>query len=74
MAKSIQKSLEWCENCNKKTIHFRETKQMSWLMHLVLTIFTGGIWLIFFLLTSVFHVFTKPMGGKKTCSQCGFEH
>ena len=25
MAKSIQQSLEWCENCNKKTIHFRET-------------------------------------------------
>ena len=74
MASKIQESLEFCPTCNRKTVHLRQTKQMSWVIHLVLTIFTGFLWLIVLAFIAVWHALTKPIGGKKTCSQCGLEH
>ena len=74
MAKVIEQSLAFCPNCNKKTMHYKETKKLSWLMHLVLTIITGFLWLIFLVLTMIWHMFTKKIGGKRTCSNCGLDH
>lgn len=74
MAAKIEQSLEFCPQCNRKTVHYRQTKQMSWLAHLVLAIFTAGVWLFIWLFIAMWHGLTKPIGGKKTCSQCGFEH
>ncbi len=74
MAKVIEQSLMFCPNCNKKTMHYKETKKLSWLMHLVLTLITGGLWLAFLFITMIWHVFTKKIGGKRTCSNCGLDH
>lgn len=74
MAGKVEQSIEFCPNCNRKTLHIRQTKQMSWLLHLVLAIFTGGLWLIVWGFLVFWHILTKPIGGKKVCSQCGYEH
>lgn len=74
MASKIQESLEFCPTCNRKTVHLRQTKQMSWGLHLFFTFITVGGWLLIWGLMAVWHGLTKPIGGKKTCSQCGLEH
>lgn len=74
MAKVVEQSLAFCQNCNKKTMHYRETKQMSWVVHLILAIITAGLWLVVWAFIMIWHIFTKPIGGKKTCSQCGYDH
>ncbi len=74
MAKVVEQSLAFCPNCQKKTMHYKETKKLSWLMHLVLIIITAGLWLAFLVITMIWHMFTKKIGGKRTCSQCGLDH
>lgn len=74
MASKIQESLDFCPTCNRKTVHLKQTKQMSWLVHLFLAVITGGLWLIVWAFMVIWHGLTKPIGGKKTCSQCGLEH
>jgi len=69
MAEKIQQKLMYCKTCGRKTIHIRNTKEMSWLMHLVLTIFTAGFWLIIWFFLLIWHGFTKPMDGAWTCSE-----
>ena len=71
MAKTVEQQLRKCKRCRMKTLHYRNNKQISWLMHLVLTIFTAGAWLVIFFFVSIIHIFTKPLGGAWTCSQCG---
>jgi len=71
MAHKVAESLRYCKKCVRKTIHYKNTKEMSWLMHLVLTIFTVGMWLVIWFVIMIWHVLTKPIGGKWTCSQCG---
>ena len=74
MAKVIEQSLKFCPNCQKKTMHYKETKKLSWLMHLVLILITATLWLWVLLFTMIWHIFTKKIGGKRTCSQCGLDH
>ncbi|WP_188093930.1 hypothetical protein [Sulfurimonas sp. CVO] len=69
MAEKIQQKLMYCKTCGRKTIHIRNTKEMSWLMHLVLTIFTAGLWLIVWFFLLIWHGFTKPIDGTWTCSE-----
>jgi len=71
MAKKVAENILFCKKCNRKTLQYRNTKEMSWLMHLVLAIFTAGIWLIVWFFIVFWHMLTKPIGGKWTCSQCG---
>lgn len=71
MAQKVEQQMMFCPNEGKPTLHYRNNKEMSWVMHVVLSIFTGGLWLIFWMFTAFFHVLTKPIAGKWTCSQCG---
>lgn len=71
MAYKVEQKMMFCQNEGKQTLHYRNNKEMSWVMHLVLTIFTVGLWLVFWFITAFFHVLTKPIAGKWTCSQCG---
>lgn len=71
MAKKVAERILFCKKCNRETLQYRNTKEMSWLMHLVLAIFTAGIWLIVWFFIALWHMLTKPIGGKWTCSQCG---
>ena len=71
MAHKVEQQMMFCSNEGKPTLHYRNNKEMSWVMHLVLSIFTAGLWLVFWMFTAFFHVLTKPIAGKWTCSQCG---
>ncbi len=70
MATKLQEKLIYCDHCNKQTVHYRNTKEMSWLMHLVLTIFTFGFWILIWMVGLLWHVLTKPIAGKWYCSVC----
>lgn len=74
MAQKLLSKLMPCPTCGRETKHHKNSKQMSWVMHLVLTILTAGIWLIFLMLTMIWHGLTKPKFGKWTCSVCGEKH
>ncbi|WP_200376031.1 hypothetical protein [Thiocystis violacea] len=67
----VQEQLKQCNVCNRQTLHQRNNKQMSWVMHLVLAIFTLGAWLLIWLLIAIWHILTKPIGARWICSVCG---
>jgi len=71
MAKVVQERMMTCKLCDKETLHRRNSKQLSWAMHLVLFIFTLGIWFVIWLITLIWHGLTKPMGRNWICSECG---
>jgi len=71
MAKVVNQQVLQCRKCKRPTLHYQNTKQMSWLMHLVLAIFTGGLWLIVWVFLLLWHGLTKPVNAKWTCSACG---
>ena len=70
MARKVAQELRDCKICGRQTLHYRNTKEMSWLVHLALAIFTLGGWLLIWGFIAFYHVLTKPIGGKWTCSAC----
>ena len=71
MAKSVVQQLKDCPNCGHPTLHLRNTKEMSWIVHLVLFFITAGFWLIVWIPLTIWHLLTKPIAGKWVCSICG---
>ncbi len=77
MAKVVHQEVKFCKNCDKQTLHLRNGKEIKWVMHLVLTILTAGLWLIPFLIMFFWRMLTAPIpgtgGGNKgwVCSGCG---
>ena len=71
MVDKVQQKVRFCPNEGKSTLHYRNNKEIHWLMHLVLAIFSLGIWIIGWAFVAIYHVLTKPIAGKWTCSQCG---
>jgi len=69
MAKIIEEQLKHCSKCDKTTKHLRNNSKSSGFMifvHVILTICTAGIWLIFILLWKVLNA---KVGGWK-CGEC----
>ena len=69
MAKIIEEQMMNCSKCKKLTKHFRNNSKSSGFMilvHLLLTIFTFGIWLLVII---VWKVLNAKIGGWK-CSEC----
>ena len=52
-----------CENCEKITMHF----QQRWgsIVHLILTLLTGGVWLLFWM--------SGTGKDKPECNTCGWQ-
>jgi len=74
MAKQIATSIKYCEQCERKTVHMREARRINWLMHLVLTLVTLGLWVIVFAVVLILHPLTTPLGRKTwICQNCGHE-
>lgn len=74
MAKVVAQKMMYCRNCGQTTLHQKNTKQMSWLMHLVLTVITAGFWAVFWVLSFLWHMIAKPVtavANRWICSQCG---
>ena len=71
MARKVAERVRQCKKCNRETLHYKNVKEMSWAMHLFFTLITFGVWLLIWFLLAIFHLITKPMGGKWVCSICG---
>jgi hypothetical protein len=71
MASKVAEKLIYCKKCKKSTRHLKNTKEMSWLMHFVLAVFTMGGWIIVWAAIVVWHILTKPVGGGWICEACG---
>lgn len=70
MPKKIEEKIMKCSTCNKKTIHMRNSQQtglLMFLVHLVLTVATVGVWLV---LVIVWTLLNKQIGGWQ-CRDCG---
>ena len=70
MAKIIEETLMHCGKCKKKTIHLRngsKTGLLMFLVHLVLTVMTFGVWLV---IVVVWMVLNAKIGGWM-CKECG---
>lgn len=73
MARDMKQYLEWCDNCQKKTLHYREGKKINWMMHIAL-MFVAGLGFITLAFAIVGRLMSAQANPKKTCSSCGFEH
>lgn len=74
MAKVVSQKIKYCNRCDCRTLHQKNSKKMSWLMHLFLTICTFSIWVWVWLLMLIWHMFAKPLTAITNswiCSKCG---
>lgn len=74
MARVISQKMKRCKNCGHSTLHQKNTKQMSWVMHIFLFCITLTFWFWIWLLLFIWHVFAKPttaLFNNWHCSQCG---
>ena len=74
MAIVVEQRLRHCRGCQKQTIHYKNSRQMSWVVHLVLTIFTAGLWLLLWIGFVCLHMVLKPLTSLTSswaCSECG---
>jgi hypothetical protein len=77
MATKVIEKMLFCKQCNKETLHRKNSKQMSWIMHLVLTILTAGGWLIFLAILFIWHTINKSataITNSWVCAECGTKH
>ncbi|KIM05737.1 MAG: hypothetical protein KU28_09560 [Sulfurovum sp. PC08-66] len=74
MASYVMEKVLYCDKCGHDTLHRKNAKKMSWLLHLFLAVITAGIWLIVWGLLFTWHIFNKSMTSLAeswTCSNCG---
>ena len=65
MANQVEQQLIFCPREQRNSLFYRNAKSRNWIMHTILVLVTGSLWLIALL-------FMKS-GGVWTCSQCGKE-
>ena len=70
MARQLDQAVKKCKHCAKKTLHIRNGKRMSWLLHILLSVITLGVWLFVVVALFIWHLLTSPIGGW-TCQECG---
>lgn len=63
---SVEVSQMPCRECQKRTKHERQVKDVSHLLHFFLSLFTLGVWVIAWILIAMF-----PDKGPWRCSVCG---
>ena len=73
MASYILEEMVHCKNCGHDTLHRKNAKKMSWLMHLFLTVITAGLWLIVWGILFLWHIINKyltSLVNSWNCSKC----
>ena len=73
MATKVIEEMMFCNKCNKVTLHRKNSKQMSWLMHLFLAIITLGLWIIVWIFLLFLHLINKSatsVSNRWICSEC----
>jgi len=74
MASVLLEEMKYCENCGYDTLHRKNAKKMSWILHILLSIITMGGWIIIWGLLFLWHIFNKTatsLANSWTCSTCG---
>jgi len=74
MASIVLEEMMYCDQCGHDTLHRKNAKKMSWIMHILLTVFTAGLWLIVWGILFVWHIINKSatsIANSWTCSSCG---
>lgn len=61
----MEMKMQRCTCCNKATLHTVEG--CNHVLHLLLTFFTGGLWLIPWIIVAI-------CSGKANCTECGKEN
>ncbi len=59
---ATQQLMAHCSSCDRKTVHLRN--RPNHILHLLLSIMTGGIWILVWLMANVFQ--RGP-----SCTECG---
>ncbi|AYX98582.1 hypothetical protein EA717_19050 [Acinetobacter baumannii] len=74
MARVVSQKMKMCSSCGCHTLHQKNSKKISWLMHFFLTVCTFSIWLWIWVLILIWHAIAKPMTAitnRWICSKCG---
>lgn len=74
MATKVIEQMRQCSNCKKTTLQRKNSKQMSWLLHIFLAIITAGGWIVIWLLMLFWHALNKSataITSSWICSECG---
>jgi hypothetical protein len=66
MATSSMQVMNLCETCDRSTVHLVQKTSCNHVLHLLLSIFTGGGWLIIWLLCAMSQGESRPV-----CTVCG---
>jgi len=59
MATKVIEEIRFCKNCKRDTLQMKNSKQMSWLVHIFMTIITAGGWFVIWLFIFLWHVLNK---------------
>lgn len=46
MANKVEQQMIFCPREQKTTLFYRNTKSRNWIMHIILVLVTGGLWLL----------------------------
>jgi uncharacterized protein (DUF983 family) len=65
----VQEKIKFCKKCNRNTKHYRNAKKPNYLLHLILIIVTGGLWIVPFLFLIIFGI--EIWRDKYRCEACG---
>ena len=65
MTTTLQK-MDYCRICCKHTLHIYDEHSCNHILHLLLTLVTGGLWLLIWILAILSSYNTKPV-----CTICG---
>ena len=58
----------YCRNCDRQTLHFRDSNPPNHLLHILLTLFLCGTWVFIWILLIIFQ-----RKSKWRCSECGHQ-
>ena len=70
---TLAKTRKSCPHCGKITTFQQKRESINWVLHLLLMIVTGGLWIPVFLFAVAFSVVRIGLiRGEWVCSECGY--
>jgi|26BtaG_2_1085354.scaffolds.fasta_scaffold00621_7 hypothetical protein len=69
MATVVEQRLLKCSEQGKITVHHRNAERFNWVLHIVLSILTIGLWVLVIVFLLVANLFVHHDGW--ACSECG---
>lgn len=60
-------TIEYCNSCKRDTIHYGEKHKFSWVLHFIMFILTGFIWVIPFIF---YYMAKKDKVYNLRCASC----